>query len=103
MAGGWTTDGAVQEQIDSSLEDAVARARSQLPAGDSLSHCEACDWPARRNGTGNSRRAVVTTVVAARTASCAEGPACRKLPVAPPSARLRGTTALIQFELSGPR
>ncbi|HWR81570.1 MAG TPA: DksA/TraR family C4-type zinc finger protein [Pseudomonas sp.] len=43
MAGGWTTDGAVQEQIDSSLEDAVARARSQLPAGDSLSHCEACD------------------------------------------------------------
>ena len=43
MAGGWTTDGAVQEQIDSSLEDAVARARSQLPVGDSLSHCAACE------------------------------------------------------------
>ena len=43
MAGGWATDGAVQEQIDSSLEDAVARVRSQLPRGESLSHCEACD------------------------------------------------------------
>jgi phage/conjugal plasmid C-4 type zinc finger TraR family protein len=45
MAGGWTTDGAVQEQIDSSIEDAIARARSQLPTGHSLSHCEACDAP----------------------------------------------------------
>jgi phage/conjugal plasmid C-4 type zinc finger TraR family protein len=43
MAGGWATDGAVQEQIDSSLEDAVARVRSQLPRGESLSHCEECD------------------------------------------------------------
>ncbi|MDO9321997.1 MAG: DksA/TraR family C4-type zinc finger protein [Pseudomonas sp.] len=42
MAGGWVTDGAVQEQIDNSIEDAVQRARSQLPTGDSLSHCEAC-------------------------------------------------------------
>ena len=45
MAGGWTNDGAVQEQIDSSIEDAIARARSQLPRGDSLSHCEECDVP----------------------------------------------------------
>ena len=43
MAGGWASDGAVQEQIDSSIEDAVARARSQLPHGESLTHCEACD------------------------------------------------------------
>ncbi|WAC42912.1 DksA/TraR family C4-type zinc finger protein [Pseudomonas sp. SL4(2022)] len=43
MAGGWATDGAVQEQIDSSLEDAIARVRSQLPRGESLSHCEECD------------------------------------------------------------
>lgn len=42
MAGGWTNDSAVQEQIDSSIEDAVARARSQLPRGESLSHCEEC-------------------------------------------------------------
>jgi len=28
MAGGWSRDGAVQEQIDASVEDAVQRARS---------------------------------------------------------------------------
>jgi phage/conjugal plasmid C-4 type zinc finger TraR family protein len=43
MAGGWANDGAVQEQIDSSIEDAVARARSQLPKGESLRRCEECD------------------------------------------------------------
>mgnify|MGYP000614974192 CR=1 FL=1 len=43
MAGGWASDDAVQEQIDSSIEDAVARARSQLPKGESLRHCEECD------------------------------------------------------------
>lgn len=42
MAGGWTSDGAVQEQIDSSIEDAVQRARSQLHKGESLRHCEVC-------------------------------------------------------------
>ena len=45
MAGGWTNDSAVQEQIDSSIEDAVARARSQLPQGDSLLECEECAQP----------------------------------------------------------
>jgi phage/conjugal plasmid C-4 type zinc finger TraR family protein len=43
MAGGWSNDGAVQEQIDSSIEDAIQRVRSQLPSGESLTHCEACD------------------------------------------------------------
>ncbi|MCY1546382.1 putative protein YbiI [compost metagenome] len=42
MASGWANDGAVQEQIDSTIEDAVARARSNLPRGESLSHCEEC-------------------------------------------------------------
>ncbi len=42
MASGWAADGAVQEQIDSSIQDAVARARSQLPRGESLSHCAGC-------------------------------------------------------------
>lgn len=42
MAGGWASDGAVQEQIDSSIEDAIERARSQLPTGESLTHCEEC-------------------------------------------------------------
>ncbi|MFT5136125.1 MAG: phage/conjugal plasmid C-4 type zinc finger TraR family protein [Arenicella sp.] len=43
MAGGWSRDGAVQEQIDASVEDAVAAARSQLPVGNSLTHCEECE------------------------------------------------------------
>jgi len=45
MAGGFAKDGAVQEQIDASVEDAVARARSQLPRGTSLRKCEECDDP----------------------------------------------------------
>ncbi len=42
MATGWARDGAVQEQIDASVEDAVERARSQLPRGKSRRHCEEC-------------------------------------------------------------
>jgi phage/conjugal plasmid C-4 type zinc finger TraR family protein len=42
MATGWARDGAVQEQIDASVEDAVEQARSRLPKGDSLTHCEDC-------------------------------------------------------------
>ena len=43
MAGGWSKDGAVQDQIDASVEDAVKLARSKLPTGDSLIHCEECE------------------------------------------------------------
>ncbi|AOE87706.1 DksA/TraR family C4-type zinc finger protein [Pseudomonas sp. TCU-HL1] len=43
MASGWAGDGAVQEQIDSTIEDAIQRARSQLPKGESLAQCEECD------------------------------------------------------------
>lgn len=42
MATGWAGDGAVQEQIDSTVEDAVQRARSRLARGESLKHCEEC-------------------------------------------------------------
>ena len=42
MAGGWTRDGAVQDQIDASVEEAVKLARSRLASGESLSHCEEC-------------------------------------------------------------
>ena len=45
MAGGWAKDGAVQEQIDSTVEDALERARASLPQGESLTHCEECDEP----------------------------------------------------------
>jgi len=43
MAGGFTKDGAVQDQIDATVEDAVKRARSNLPVGESLRNCEECD------------------------------------------------------------
>jgi phage/conjugal plasmid C-4 type zinc finger TraR family protein len=42
MANGWAGDGAVQEQIDSTVDDAVQRARSRLHRGASLTHCEEC-------------------------------------------------------------
>jgi len=32
MAGGWTRDGSVQDQIDARVEDAVKLARNRLPA-----------------------------------------------------------------------
>lgn len=43
MAGGWSKDGAVQDQIDSTVEDAVQRVRSRMPQGESLKHCEECE------------------------------------------------------------
>ncbi len=43
MAGGFAKDGAVQEQIDASVEDAVSRARSQIPRGESARRCDECD------------------------------------------------------------
>lgn len=43
MAGGWAKDGAVQDQIDASVADAVMQARRQIKSGDSLSHCQECD------------------------------------------------------------
>ena len=43
MAGGWARDGAVQDQIDASVEDAVELARSRLNVGESLRHCEECE------------------------------------------------------------
>lgn len=45
MAGGWSRDGAVQDQIDAGVEDAVKLARSRLPAGEGSSHCEQCEAP----------------------------------------------------------
>ena len=45
MATGWAGDGAVQHQIDATVKDAIKRARSQLPSGPGLSHCEECDAP----------------------------------------------------------
>ncbi len=62
MAGGFAKDGAVQEQIDASVEDAVARARSRLPRGESLRKCEECDAvipEARRHAVPGVRLCIV--------------------------------------------
>ena len=46
MAGGWARDGAVQEQIDASVEDELARLKTQKTfVGDSLSHGAECEEP----------------------------------------------------------
>ena len=61
MAGGFAKDGAVQDQIDATVEDAVKHARSQLPRGESLTHCEECDAPipeARREAVPGVRLCV---------------------------------------------
>lgn len=42
MASGWAGDNAVNDQIAHSIEDEVARARSSLPTGESLTECEEC-------------------------------------------------------------
>jgi phage/conjugal plasmid C-4 type zinc finger TraR family protein len=43
MAVGWSRDGAVQEQIDATVASAVELAKSRLPKGESLTHCEECE------------------------------------------------------------
>ena len=43
MAVGWSRDEAVQEQIDATVESAVQSARSRIPDGESLTHCEECE------------------------------------------------------------
>lgn len=45
MAGGWTRDGAVQDQIDDTIEDAVLGARANLTVGPSAEFCDDCDEP----------------------------------------------------------
>jgi phage/conjugal plasmid C-4 type zinc finger TraR family protein len=42
MATGWAQEGAVQEQIDATVKDAINRAKSHLPAGESLLACAEC-------------------------------------------------------------
>jgi RNA polymerase-binding transcription factor DksA len=42
MAVGWARDGAVQEQIDAGVKDAVELARRDLPRGESKTHCVEC-------------------------------------------------------------
>ena len=43
MAGGWARDGAVNEQIEASIADELARMKKRPLEGESLTHCAECD------------------------------------------------------------
>jgi phage/conjugal plasmid C-4 type zinc finger TraR family protein len=61
MATGWAGDGAVQDQIDATVKDAIKRARSQMHKGPSLKRCEECGAKipeARRNAVPGVRLCV---------------------------------------------
>ncbi|MDW4498555.1 DksA/TraR family C4-type zinc finger protein [Sulfitobacter sp. D35] len=46
MAGGWARDGAVNEQIEASIEDELQRMKSRsAPSGESWTHCAECEEP----------------------------------------------------------
>lgn len=46
MAGGWTRDGAVGEQIEASVSDELRRMRARRASvGESLTHCAECEEP----------------------------------------------------------
>ncbi|AGT08203.1 DksA/TraR family C4-type zinc finger protein [Paracoccus aminophilus] len=63
MAGGWARDGAVNEQIEASIADELARMRAEREAlrGESLEVCEECGEPiplARRKAVPGVRLCV---------------------------------------------
>lgn len=62
MAGGWSRDGAVQDQIDDTIADAVSGARARMPVGEGLEYCEDCgsDIPDRRRQALPGVRTCVT-------------------------------------------
>ncbi len=46
MAGGWARDGAVNEQIEASIKDELARLKARKgPQGESLMYCADCEEP----------------------------------------------------------
>ncbi|TRO93685.1 DksA/TraR family C4-type zinc finger protein [Glycocaulis profundi] len=45
MAGGWTRDGAIEDQIEDTVADGVGAARSRLPSGQSATYCDECGEP----------------------------------------------------------
>jgi phage/conjugal plasmid C-4 type zinc finger TraR family protein len=61
MANGWALDGAVQEQIEDTVKDAVLAARARMPSGESAEECALCgdDIPlARRQALPGVRTCV---------------------------------------------
>jgi NCAIR mutase (PurE)-related protein len=79
MASGWAKDGAVQDQIDASIADAVKLARSQMAAGAGLTECEDCGdeipaaLSAKNFGTRSNASMVRSTVAGVKTVNCDNG------------------------------
>lgn len=48
MASGWANDDAVNEQINSTIEDAIARARGEIPRGESWMNVKSAVPPSRK-------------------------------------------------------
>lgn len=57
MATGWAAEGAVQDQIDATVKDAIELAKSRLPQGPSLTHCAECG-----DSISEARRAAISGV-----------------------------------------
>jgi phage/conjugal plasmid C-4 type zinc finger TraR family protein len=76
MATGWAGEGAVNEQIDATVKDAVERARSQLPQGPALTHCAECGAPipeARRQAVPGVRLCLICQQAADGSAASFSG------------------------------
>ncbi|HEY7790766.1 MAG TPA: TraR/DksA C4-type zinc finger protein [Vicinamibacterales bacterium] len=61
MAGGWTKDGAVHNQIDAHIDEALHDARRGRGKGPGRTHCEICGQPipeARRKAVPGVRTCV---------------------------------------------
>jgi phage/conjugal plasmid C-4 type zinc finger TraR family protein len=61
MAVGWSKDGEIQEQIDSTIAEAIDSVRRETPQGESLESCEVCEEeipPARREAIPGVRLCV---------------------------------------------
>ncbi|MBI2398343.1 MAG: DksA/TraR family C4-type zinc finger protein [Xanthomonadales bacterium] len=76
MATGWAGDGAVQDQIDATVKDAVERARSRLAKGPSRARCEDCGESipeARRKAVPGVRLCVTCQDTADRESRASSG------------------------------
>ena len=61
MAGGWTRDGAVLDQIEDTVTDGVLTARARMPVGEGTRDCVECGEPipdARRRARPSARTCI---------------------------------------------